>query len=84
MKFGVRIFQAPPTRCTGRDGTCILDAVKGDLCLNCWASLPRCAECGHHVDAHDEGPCAVGNHEGSRGPECECQGFIHPGDDDER
>lgn len=45
-----------------------------NLCRPCWEALPRCV-CGHHMDAHDEGPCAVNHHEGATGPECECQGF---------
>jgi hypothetical protein len=62
-------------RCVGRHDTCLRNARPGsDLCGPCWEALPRCV-CGHHMDAHDEGPCAVNAHEEATGPECECQGF---------
>jgi hypothetical protein len=28
------------------------------------------------MDAHDEGPCAVNQHEDATGPECECQEYT--------
>jgi hypothetical protein len=41
---------------------------------------PRCARCGHVLEAHDEGDCAVNKHESATGPECECDGFVMPGE----
>ena len=63
-------------KCVGRDGTCARDADHGGYCPRCWAELPRCRGCGHHVGAHEEGPCAVNHHESTTGPECECLGFV--------
>ena len=69
------VVEAAAVRCVGRHDTCRSNAMPGrDLCRPCWEALPRCV-CGHHVEAHDEGPCAVNHHEGATGPECECQGF---------
>lgn len=43
----------------------------------------RCARCGHHINAHDEGSCAVNHHETATGPECECEEFVMPEGADE-
>lgn len=70
------IYREDRGRCVGRHDQCQRPAVRGDLCLPCWRALPRCETCGHHADAHDEGPCAVNAHEEADGPECECHGFV--------
>lgn len=69
-------FISPATRlCIGLDVACANEATIGALCRSCHSSLPKCAACGHHIDAHEEGPCGVNHHESATGAECECLGF---------
>lgn len=67
----IRNVEPAPTRCVCGRPT----ALGTDLCKSCLDTL-RCARCGHALHAHDEGPCAVNQHEDATGPECECESWV--------